>query len=58
MAAEPDGVERHELDDGGEQRHGLDTSAMHWTRPERANGVATLQGIRFYVAKYVQLVVL
>jgi len=58
VAAEPDGADRHELDDGGEQRHGLDPSAMHWTRPERANGVSTVQGGRIFVAKRVKRIVL
>ena len=40
------------------QGHGVDTSGMYWTRPERANGVATMQGVRFYVAKRVKRVVL
>ena len=37
---------------------GLDTSAVLWTRPERANGVSIVPGMRFCAATHVQPAVL
>src|SRR4051812_46598411 len=42
----------------GRAARGLDTPAMRWTRPEHANGVASMQGVSFCVAKRVQHIVL
>src|SRR4051812_18575554 len=44
-------------DTQGRAARGVDTTAMRWTRPEHANGVASMQGVSFCVAKRVQHVV-
>ena len=56
--AKPFGAGGHGEGDERAQWHELDTSGMHGTRPEHTNGVATMQGMGFYVAKDVHTVVL